>query len=86
MKYIVLSIKQLKQMVQVAEQLSTEAGLTHTDQDCMIYGAQISGQQITIRSVRNVAQTRHYVPGNILLGEDSPLISYSGEFEVRAKS
>jgi hypothetical protein len=89
-KYLVLSVRQLKQMLAVAEQVRKLDGVeSKPDSCCMIYGVEESAKhegQLILRSVRAAAAGRHYEPTvlnetNSMGGAQSrQLISYSGKF------
>lgn len=79
-KYLVLSVSQLRNMLAVAETISTLYGPSHTEVDCVIYGLSDDGGQLSFKSARPVESDVHFLPGNQLDGE--PII-YRGDYLTR---
>jgi hypothetical protein len=80
-KYLVLSIRNLRDLLKVAELVRAKHQPGMGDECCAIYGVEaLTGNcagQLSIESVRAVGNGHHYNPTNASAGE---LLPYRGEF------
>lgn len=76
-----LSIRQLKQLLAVAEELQKKHGLCGNDADAGIYAFSLNRDQLSLESVRAVATEKSYLPTNLMpVGDLDRLMPYTGEY------